>query len=264
MWLRYNAVVTTPNRHILSYGTYYTWLSQYSLRPIWLLYALICLLGGCVSSPLYPRTLHSAECPLPVPEELEEGHTIACGYLHVPQNRALPDGLQVKLPYARIRAESAHPHPDPLVYVVGGPGGSALAEFNQIYPWFRTLRRDRDLILYDQRGTLLADPVLECTPNGTPPTSTEIEQVSARVPAYLHPLDANDATIARCADELQAQGIDLAHNDTATHARDGLQRIQSLWHFLWDAHRAGSDALGPTGRARGCAGLYLSAHGQRL
>jgi pimeloyl-ACP methyl ester carboxylesterase len=221
--------VTTPNRHVLSYGTYYTWLRQNSWqRSTWLLLALIWLLGGCVSSPLYPRTLHSAECPLPVPEELEEGHTITCGYLQVPQDRALPNGLQVKLPYARIRAESAHPHPDPLVYIVGGPGGSALAEFNQIYSWFRTLRRDRDLIFYDQRGTLLADPVLECTLNGAPPTAAEIEQVSARVPAYLHPLDANDATIARCADELQAQGIDLAHYDTATHARDLLDLLAAL------------------------------------
>jgi pimeloyl-ACP methyl ester carboxylesterase len=134
----------------------------------------------------------------------------------------------VKLPYAHIRAESAHPHPDPLVYIVGGPGGSALAEFSQIYGWFRALRRDRDLILYDQRGTLLADPVLECALDGPPPTAAEIEQSSTRVPAHLHPLDANDVVIAHCAERLQAQGIDLAHYDTATHARDLLDLMAAL------------------------------------
>lgn len=194
----------------------------------WLLTILLVLLGGCIQSPLYPVTLIPAECPLPVPEELEEGRTIHCGYLQVPQDRSDPSGLQVKLPYAHIRAESAHPHPDPLVYIVGGPGGSALAEFTEVYGWFRTLRRDRDLILYDQRGTLLADPVLDCELEGPPPTTADIETTSARVPAYLHPLDANDVVVARCAETLTSQGIDLAHYDTATHARDLHDLITAL------------------------------------
>jgi pimeloyl-ACP methyl ester carboxylesterase len=203
-----------------------------------LLLILAVLLGGCVQLPTYPVSLLPSECPLPVPDELEEGHTITCGYLQLPQDRSVPNGLQVKLPYARIRAESAHPHADPLVYIVGGPGGSALAEFDQIYPWFRAVRRDRDLIFYDQRGTLLADPVLECALVDPPPTAAEIEaeieMVSRRVPAYLHPLDANDAMIARCAEQLQAQGIDLAHYDTATHARDLLDLLGALGYSQYN------------------------------
>jgi pimeloyl-ACP methyl ester carboxylesterase len=192
------------------------------------LFALLWLLGGCTSLPFYGVTLIPTECPLPVPEELEEGETIECGFLQVPQDRSAPFALQVRLPYAHIRAESAHPHPDPLVYIVGGPGGSALAEFSQIYPWFRALRRDRDLILYDQRGTLLAEPVLECAMEGLPPTAAEIEAVSERIPAYLHPIDANDVVIARCAERLQAQGVELAHYDTATHARDLIDLVTAL------------------------------------
>lgn len=201
-----------------------------------LLLTLLWLLGGCISLPSYGVTLLPTECPLPVPEELEEGHTIECGFLQVPQDRAAPTARQVRLPYAHIRAESAHPHPDPLVYVVGGPGGSALAEFSQIYPWFRTLRRDRDLILYDQRGTLLADPVLECAMEGPPPTAAEIEAVSARVPEYLHPIDANDVVIARCADRLQAQGVELAYYDTATHARDLLDLVSALGYTQYNLY----------------------------
>jgi pimeloyl-ACP methyl ester carboxylesterase len=193
-----------------------------------LLIALLWLLGGCTSSPIYPVALIPAECPLPVPDELEEGRTITCGYLQLPQDRNAPAGLQVRLPYAHIRAESANPHPDPLIYIAGGPGGSALAEFGEVYGWFRPLRRDRDIILYDQRGTLLADPVLECALDGPPPTAAEIEAAGAAVPAYLHPLDANDVVIARCAEKLQAQGIDLAHYDTATHARDLLDLMAAL------------------------------------
>jgi pimeloyl-ACP methyl ester carboxylesterase len=208
----------------------------------WLLLLLVWvgLVGGCISMPLYPVALISAECPLPVPDELEEGSTITCGYLQVPQDRAAPQGLQVKLPYARIRAESAHPHPDPLVYIVGGPGGSALAEFSQVYGWFRALRRDRDLIIYDQRGTLLADPPLECAPDAPPPTAAEInakiDAANASVPAYLRPVDASDVAVARCAEQLQAQGIDLAHYDTATHARDLLDLMAALGYSQYNLY----------------------------
>lgn len=223
----YNARVTSPTSCLRP-------KSSYLFGGI--LLGLLWLLSGCTLIPSYPVSLIPAECPLPVPDELEEGRTILCGYLQIPQDRAEPAGLQVKLPYARIRAESAHPHPDPLVYIVGGPGGSALAEFEQIYPLFRTIRRERDLIFYDQRGTILADPVLECTLEGPPPDAAEIEAVSARVPAYLHPLDANDAMIARCADRLQAQGIDLADYDTATHARDLIDLLGALGYQSYNLY----------------------------
>ena len=67
---------------------------------------LIPLLCGCAFAPFYPVTLLPTECPLPVPDELEEGRTITCGYLQVPQDRAAPAGRQVRVPYAHIRAEN--------------------------------------------------------------------------------------------------------------------------------------------------------------
>ena len=202
------------------------WLLPLWLIPLWLLVS--CTPTRLSPTPRYPVTLIAAECPLPVPDELEEGRTITCGYLQVPQDRTAPNALLVKLPYAHIHAESVHPHPDPLIYIVGGPGGSALAEFNEIYGWFRPLRRDRDLILYDQRGTLLAEPVLDCAHDDAPPTQAEIDAASARVSAELLPLDANDVALFRCAAQLQAQGVDLAHYDTATHAHDLLDLVAAL------------------------------------
>ena len=173
----------------------------------------------------------------------------------MPQDRADPDGMQVSLPYVRIQAESAHPRPEPIIYIVGGPGGSSLAEFDTLYARLRPLRRDRDLILYDQRGTLLASPVLDCaaanSANAAPAdTPAEIAAAEARVdPAWL-PLDANDAAVAACAARLQAAGIDLAHYDTATHAADlvdlaaalGYPHYYALCHLLRLADCAGSDA----------------------
>lgn len=197
---------------------------------------LLLLLTGCALQPIHPVSLIPSECPLAVPDELEEGRTITCGYLQVLQDRTQPAGLLVKVPYAQIRAESANPHADPLVYIVGGPGGSALAEFSEIYPWFRLLRRDRDLILYDQRGTILADPVLECPLGGDAPTDEEIDTLSTHVPDYLHPIDANDVVVARCAQQLQAQGIDLSQYDTATHALDLIDLLAALGYSEYNLY----------------------------
>jgi pimeloyl-ACP methyl ester carboxylesterase len=205
-----------------------------SRRGRWgLLAALLAILAGCApltpSAPAYPLALLPAECPLRVPGELDEGQTIRCGRLRLSQDRAAPDGLQVELPFALVRAESAHPQPDPLVYVVGGPGGSALAEFGAVYGWFRGLRRDRDLIVYDQRGTLLSHPVLDCSASSsTTETAQDRVRAAAHVPAAYGPVDANDRAILRCADTLQAAGIDLAHYDTPTHAQDLLDLVHAL------------------------------------
>jgi pimeloyl-ACP methyl ester carboxylesterase len=200
----------------------------------WLLGLTLLWLAGCV--PIAPPTsadpwqLLAADCPLRIPDELEEGQTIHCGYLRLPQDRSDPTGPHVEIPYAHIRAESAHPAADPVLFVAGGPGGSALAEFDEVYAWLRPLRRDRDLILYDQRGTLLARPVLACdqAADALAPDAAALAQAEAQLPLQLRPLDANDLDVVACAQELQAQGIDLAAYDTATHAQDLLDLGRAL------------------------------------
>lgn len=175
----------------------------------------------------YAPLLEPAPCPLHVPDELEEGQTIVCGMVRLPQDRNDPAGASVALPYALIRAESARPAAEPLIFVAGGPGGSALAEFDAVYAWLRPLRRERDIVLYDQRGTLLAEPVLAC-PQLAPPDAATIAQAEAQLPAELRPLDADDLALIACGRDLQAQGIDLAVYDTATHAQDLLDLARGL------------------------------------
>ncbi|HXF61408.1 MAG TPA: alpha/beta fold hydrolase, partial [Caldilineaceae bacterium] len=193
-----------------------------------------------LASPFYPVELIPAECPLRVPDELEEGSSLRCGRLRVPQDRRAPAGLQVELPYALVQAESAHPRPEPLVYIVGGPGGSALAEFEQVYGWLRTLRRERDLILYDQRGTLLADPALDCSDSSdhgaTEVSAQEMREAQALVPPAYQPLDANDLAIHRCAKRLAAAGVNLAAYDTPTHAQDLLDLVAALGYRRFDLY----------------------------
>ena len=76
-----------------------------------------------------------------------------CVQLRVPEDPARPDGPTIDLFIARIAALSSAPKPDPLLIITGGPGQSTVDFYLQARAAFEQVRRDRDLILVDQRGT---------------------------------------------------------------------------------------------------------------
>jgi hypothetical protein len=61
---------------------------------------------------------------------------------------------------AILHSRSNHPKPDPLVYTAGGPGGSSL-QVAQYGGYYRYLD-ERDMIVFEQRGTRYAQPCLAC------------------------------------------------------------------------------------------------------
>ena len=76
-----------------------------------------------------------------------------CATLAVPLDPAAPDGPSIELFVARLPASSAEPRPDPLVLIAGGPGQSTVDFYLQLRGAFEPARRDRDIVLVDQRGT---------------------------------------------------------------------------------------------------------------
>lgn len=82
-----------------------------------------------------------------------------CGYLRVAENPARPDGAQILLRVAIIDALSKKPAVEPLFIVSGGPGSSAGQFFATVADAFERVRRDRELVVVDQRGTGLSNPL---------------------------------------------------------------------------------------------------------
>jgi pimeloyl-ACP methyl ester carboxylesterase len=76
-----------------------------------------------------------------------------CGRYLTPENPAEPDGRQIELFVARVPAISFNKKPDPLFLIAGGPGTSAVDLYTSAPAPFDRVRRDRDIILLDQRGT---------------------------------------------------------------------------------------------------------------
>ncbi len=114
-----------------------------------------------------PGTFQPAACRFILPEDTQEGEDVECGYLFVPERRdaqAQPGGRVIRLAVAIFHPPGGPTRPDPLMYLSGGPGVSALEliryQFDLLSePAFST---GRDLILFDQRGVGLSRPALDC------------------------------------------------------------------------------------------------------
>ena len=76
-----------------------------------------------------------------------------CGSYLTPENPAEPGGRKIELFVARVPAISFKKKPDPLFLIAGGPGTSAVDLYTSSAGPFDRIRRDRDIILLDQRGT---------------------------------------------------------------------------------------------------------------
>ena len=76
-----------------------------------------------------------------------------CTGLEVPENHAAPAGRRIRLRIAVVRAEAARAEPDLVTFLDGGPGGAATDDYPSIAGAFEPMRKQRAVLLVDQRGT---------------------------------------------------------------------------------------------------------------
>ena len=117
--------------------------------------ALATSIGGCSEPGRGLSTLNLADCRLP-----KLSIAARCGELAVPENRDRPDGRKIAISIAVLPANTLNPRADPLFILAGGPGQAA----SFLGPFAASLtgvRKDRDIVLVDQRGTGRSSP-LEC------------------------------------------------------------------------------------------------------
>ena len=156
------------------------------------------------AKPSYTPQYHVTPCPFAVPAHA----TVDCGYLTVPESRAIANGIHIKLAVAVLRAPASNLQPDPIVFLNGGPGGSALDEFindAQTFTYY-PFRYNRDLIFIDQRGTGYSIPTLNCP---------ELDDVQYPFPEREPELVAT----LGCRERLMASGVNLkAYNSTESAA----------------------------------------------
>src|ERR1043166_4930260 len=80
-----------------------------------------------------------------------------CGKYEVFENRSAQTGRRISLNIVLLPAATLKPAPDPLFYLAGGPGGAATVYASESF--MNGLRRNRDVVLVDQRGTGESNPL---------------------------------------------------------------------------------------------------------
>ncbi len=84
-----------------------------------------------------------------------------CGRFPRPEDPSNSDSPILELRVAIVPALSLEPESDPFVPIAGGPGQSTIEFYASLYDAFEDVRRTRDIVLLDQRGTGESAP-MEC------------------------------------------------------------------------------------------------------
>ena len=154
--------------------------------------------------------------PVPTPNpyvQLNLPAGTVCGVLTVPENRSHPNGRKITIGVAEVKALSPHPPPDPIVYLTGGPGGSAFLSANSLIK--AGINRDRNVIFVDQRGEYHSDPALTC------PEIDNFAVQQAGLSVLAPTTESKDlSAVTNCHDRLTKEGYDLSAYNTPENAAD--------------------------------------------
>lgn len=122
---------------------------------------------------------------------------VLCGVLKRPLDPAAPQGAAIEIHVAVLPAVARNKKPDPVFFLAGGPGQSAIDLAGLVGPLLARLANRRDIVLIDQRGTGRSAP-LKC----------DVEEEAAR---GLRDIDtsAQIALLQRCRERLAR----LPHGD---------------------------------------------------
>jgi len=94
----------------------------------------------------------------PCRHEDVEGELL-CGAIEVWEDRVAAKGRRIMLNIAVLRALDGRQAAEPLFVFVGGPGQAATADVSSNARRFATIRRTRDIVMIDQRGTGRSNPL---------------------------------------------------------------------------------------------------------
>ncbi|HET6396879.1 MAG TPA: alpha/beta hydrolase [Pseudoxanthomonas sp.] len=98
-------------------------------------------------------TLAFAPCTLSSPRS-RQSLEAQCTTLDVPEDRSRPDGRRIALNIAWLPAtREADVAADPVFFLAGGPGQAAVETYPALDPVFSEVRKQRHVVLVDQRGT---------------------------------------------------------------------------------------------------------------
>jgi pimeloyl-ACP methyl ester carboxylesterase len=175
-----------------------------------------------------PARFEKADCMFPT---ALLGYKMDCGYLFVPEDRTQSDSHLIKLAVAILRSPSAHPAPDPVIILGGGPGGYTLDGLVTISAVFSDVLSNRDLVIFDQRGVGYSLPSLNCSEVENQ-LYQDLTQNLSKEESQQHTLQSSQV----CHDRLVEEGINLTAYTSAANAADVNDLRIALGYAEWNLY----------------------------
>ena len=172
-------------------------------------------------NPGTPGKFQTAACRFVLPEDLVEGQDLQCGYLTVEENRSDPQSRLIRLAVTIFHPPGGATQPDPVIYLSGGPGVSALELIRFQFDILSEAVFDsgRDLILFDQRGVGLSQPALDCPEFDQLTLDLLDRRVNEELLSETQITGSILEVLRSCHDRL-SQNADLRAYNTAANAAD--------------------------------------------
>lgn len=117
----------------------------------YLLFLLISLSANALALP-DANQIEFSNCTLSLPGTNYSAEA-RCGSLEVPENPDQPNARRISLNVALAPATGRSTKPDPVFFFAGGPGQAASETWVIIRPILEQIRKSRDIVMIDQRGT---------------------------------------------------------------------------------------------------------------
>lgn len=161
------------------------------------------------------------ECGFDVPDRA----VITCGTVAAPLDYRRPGEATVELAVAVLASTSPSPAAAPVIYLEGGPGGHAVDTIP--YVWesrYLPLLAERDVIVFDQRGTGRSRPRLDC-----PELDATNDALATRPDLTVREVrEIVLAALGDCRNRLTDDGIDVGQFHTAASAHDVARIIEAV------------------------------------
>ena len=137
----------------LGYCAHLWWLPADARMRLRFAIPLVCALCAVNPAAAQPApSLELSDCRIDAGPEYPSIKA-RCGTLVRPLNPANPGGETIELFVAVVAALTLEPAADPVVPIAGGPGQASSTFYAATRQAFEALRRERDILLIDQRGT---------------------------------------------------------------------------------------------------------------
>ena len=186
----------------------------------YLLAFLITFICICPANSQNIGEVRMTDCFLEDCSWVENSTGVEFGFITVPEDYQKPDGRLIKVAFSIIKARVENPKRDGLLYFQGGWGSPMIRSVKGFMNRFPI--RDRDIILFDFRGTGFSEPAL-CTDLGLKVYEDIISDYS-----YSEFNEHQKNQINQCFDDLEAQQIDFLQYGS----RNGMRDIRMLMDQL--------------------------------